>query len=51
MGYWCWIVHLYYTIDDGINATEQDRSTAMIIIRHQLKKDLKAQYLTITYLE
>ena len=41
---------LYYTIEnaDASEAYEQDKSTAMIIIRHHLHEDLKAQYLTVT---
>ena len=41
---------LYYTIDDS-QANEQDRSIAMVIIRHHLHEDLKAQYFTVTKLE
>jgi hypothetical protein len=39
---------LYYTIENGAEAYEQDKSTAMVIIRHHLHEDLKAQYLTVT---
>ncbi|KAK1583611.1 hypothetical protein Q3G72_025509 [Acer saccharum] len=39
---------LYYTIENGADASEQDKSTAMVIIRHHLHEDLKAQYLTVT---
>ncbi|KAK2634390.1 hypothetical protein Ddye_029182 [Dipteronia dyeriana] len=39
---------LYYTIDNGINANEQDRTATMDIIHHHLNEDLKAQYLTVT---
>ncbi|KAK3218589.1 hypothetical protein Dsin_012559 [Dipteronia sinensis] len=38
---------IYHTITDS-QADEQDRSTAMVIIRHHLHEDLKAQYLTVT---
>ena len=38
---------LYYTLYDN-QANEQDMSTAMVIIRHHLHEDLKAQYLTVT---
>ncbi|KAK2645590.1 hypothetical protein Ddye_020785 [Dipteronia dyeriana] len=38
---------LYYTIEEGAEATEQDKSTAMVIIRCHLHEDLKAQYLTV----
>ena len=39
---------LYYTIENGAEAYEQDKATAMVIIHHHLHKDLKAQYLTVT---
>ena len=39
---------LYYTIENGADASEQDKSTAMVIIRHHLHEDLKTQYLTVT---
>ena len=39
---------MYYTIENGAEEYEQDKSTAMVIIRHHLHKDLKAQYLTVT---
>ena len=39
---------LYYTIDDGSQANEQDKSTTMVILRHHLHENLKAQYLTVT---
>ena len=39
---------LYYAIENVAEAYEQDKSTAMVIIRHHLHKDLKAQYLTVT---
>ena len=38
---------LYYTIENGAKAYEQDKSTAMVIIRHHLHEYLKAQYLTV----
>ena len=42
---------LYYTIENGAKAYEQDKSTAMVIIRHHLHEDLKVQYLTVTETE
>ena len=39
---------LYYTIENRAEAYEQDKSTAMVIIRHHLHEDLKAQYLIVT---
>ena len=39
---------LYYTIENRAEAYEQDKSTAMVIIRHHQHEDLKAQYLTVT---
>ena len=33
---------LYYTIENADDASEQDKSTAMVIIHHHLHKDLKA---------
>ena len=39
---------LYYTIENGAEAYELDKATAMVIIRHHLHEDLKAQYLTVT---
>ncbi|KAK3173865.1 hypothetical protein Dsin_032675 [Dipteronia sinensis] len=32
----------------GADASEQDKSTTMVIIRRHLHEDLKAQYLTVT---
>ena len=39
---------LYYAIENGAEAYEQDKSTAMVIICHHRHEDLKAQYLTVT---
>ena len=39
---------LYYTIEDGTQANERDKSTTMVIIHRHLNEDLKAQYLTVT---
>ena len=39
---------LYYTIEDRAEVNEQDKSTAMVIIRCHLNEDLKAQYLIVT---
>ncbi|KAL5788145.1 hypothetical protein ACOSP7_005094 [Xanthoceras sorbifolium] len=39
---------LYDTIEEGNESSEKDKSTAMVILRHHLHQDLKAQYLTIT---
>ena len=36
---------LYYTIENGAEAYEQDKSTVMVIIRHHLHENLKAHYL------
>ena len=33
---------MYYTIENGIEAYEQDKATAMVIIHHHLHEDLKA---------
>ena len=39
---------MYYTIEDGVEANEQDKSTAKVIIHRHLHEDLKAQCLTVT---
>ena len=39
---------LYYTIENGAETYEQDKSTAMVIIHHHLHEGLTAQYLTVT---
>ncbi|KAL5756770.1 hypothetical protein ACOSP7_021200 [Xanthoceras sorbifolium] len=42
---------LYYTIEEGNESYEQEKSAAMVILRHHLHENFKAQYLTITELE
>ncbi|KAL5758995.1 hypothetical protein ACOSP7_021606 [Xanthoceras sorbifolium] len=39
---------LYNTIEKGNESSEKEKSIAMVILRHHLCQDLKAQYLTIT---